>query len=60
MRIIHELLNLTVQTMEFSIEEKFPADFVTFTEEILNGNLQFLCAVQIYCTYCLPQFIITN
>ena len=25
---------------------KFPADLVTFTEEILNGQLQFLCSVR--------------
>ena len=24
--------------------EKFPADLVTFTEEILNGKLHFLCS----------------
>ena len=24
---------------------QFPADLVTFTEEILNGNLHFLCIV---------------
>ena len=24
---------------------KFPADLVTFTEEILNGKLDFLCSV---------------
>ena len=24
---------------------KFPADLVTFTEEIFNGNLHFLCSV---------------
>ena len=24
---------------------KFPADLVTFTEEILNGKLRFLCSV---------------
>ena len=29
--------------MKFSI--KFPADLVTFTEEILNGKLHFLCSV---------------
>ena len=26
-----------------SILSKFPADLVTFTEEILNGKLHFLC-----------------
>ena len=25
--------------------KKFPADLVTFTEEILNGKLHFLCSV---------------
>ena len=29
--------------MKFSI--KFPADLVTFTEEILSGKLHFLCGV---------------
>ena len=31
--------------MKFSIKDffsKFPADLVTFTEEVLNGKLQFL------------------
>ena len=28
--------------MKFSI--KFPVDLITFTEEILNGKLQFLCS----------------
>ena len=27
---------------------KFPADLVTFTEEILNGKLHFLCSVTCY------------
>ena len=34
--------------MKFSIKDffsKFPADLVTFTEEILNGKLHFLCSV---------------
>ena len=26
---------------------QFPADLVTFTDEILNGKLQFLCSVDI-------------
>ena len=42
----------TAQEMKFSIKDffskckknpQFPADFVTFTEEILNGKLHFLC-----------------
>ena len=36
----------TAQKMKFSIKDffsKFPADLVTFTEEILNGKLNFLC-----------------
>ena len=33
----------TVQKMKFSIKET--ADLVTFTEEILNGKLHFLCSV---------------
>ena len=39
----------TTQKMKFSIRDfpnsQFPADLVTFTEEILNGNLYFLCNV---------------
>ena len=38
----------TAQKMKFSIKDffsKFAADLVTFTEEILNGKLQFLCSV---------------
>ena len=27
---------------------QFPADLVTFTEEIVNGKLQFLCSVNFY------------
>ena len=27
---------------------QFPPDVVTFTEEILNGKLQFLCSVTYY------------
>ena len=27
---------------------QFPADLVTFTEEILNGKLYFLCSVNVY------------
>ena len=32
--------------------KQFPADFVTFTEEILHGKLHFLCSV----LYCIVQF----
>ena len=32
---------ITAQKMKFSI--KFSADLITFTEEILNGKLHFLC-----------------
>ena len=35
------LLSLTAQKMKFSVKET--ADLVTFTEEILNGKLYFLC-----------------
>ena len=35
----------TAHKMKFSIKDFFPADLVTFTEEILNGNLHFLCSV---------------
>ena len=43
--------NNTAQKMKFSIKDffgkcdQFPADLVTFTEEILNGKLHFLCIV---------------
>ena len=32
--------------MDFSTAQKmkFPADLVTFTQEILNGKIQFLCS----------------
>ena len=44
---------LTAQKMKFPIKDffskwpntQFPADLVTFTEEILNGKLHFFCAV---------------
>ena len=39
----------TAQKMKFSIKDffnKFPADLVTFTEEILNGKLHFLCGIE--------------
>ena len=29
---------------DFYNASKFPADLVTFTEEILNGNFHFLCS----------------
>ena len=33
------------QKLKFSIEvSQFPADLVTFTEEILNGKFNFLCS----------------
>ena len=40
--------------MKFSIKDifrkfrKFPADLVTFTEQILNGKLHFLCSDTCY------------
>ena len=37
------LCQVTAQKMKFSIKNpQFPADLVTFTEEILNGKLHFL------------------
>ena len=45
-----ELLKFTAQKMKFSIKDffskcdLFPADLVTFTEEILNEKLRFLCS----------------
>ena len=46
--------NNTAQKMKFSIQDFFskcdqirrPADLVTFTEEILNGKLHFLCSAK--------------
>ena len=39
-------LRCTVQKMKFSIKDFFiKCDLVTFTEEILNGKLHFLCNV---------------
>ena len=44
-------ISLTAQKMKFSIKDFFrkwdqdgTADLVTFTEEILNGKLHFLCS----------------
>ena len=46
--------------MKFSIKDflskcdkirKFPADLVTFTEEIFNGKLRFLFSAEIYVTF---------
>ena len=46
---------ITPQKMKFSIKDffskcnqirRFSADLVTFTEEILNGRLHFLCSVE--------------
>ena len=40
----------TAQKMKFSIKDffskcyQFPADLIAFTDEILNGNLHFLCS----------------
>ena len=38
-------INLFYKTSAVSVE---PADLVTFTEEILNGKLHFLCSGQIF------------
>ena len=35
---------ITAQNMKFSTMQ-FPADLITFIEEILNGKLHFLCSV---------------
>ena len=41
------LLYATAQKMKFSIKDFFSkADLVTFTEEILNAKLHFLCSLQ--------------
>ena len=40
-----ERLAYTIQKMKFSLNPQFPADLVTFTEEIFNGKLHFLCSV---------------
>ena len=45
----YQSISYTAQKMKFSIKDFFskcdqiPADLVTFTEEILNGKLHFLC-----------------
>ena len=45
-----KLIISTAQKMKISIKDffskcdQFPADLVTFTEEIVNGNLRFLCS----------------
>ena len=36
--------NYTAQKMKFSIKDFFSKE-ITFTEEILNGKLHFLCSV---------------
>ena len=36
------------QVLENHSLKKFPADLVTFTEEILNGKLHFLCSVNYF------------
>ena len=36
---------------------QFPADLVTFTEEILNGKLYFLCSVICVSTYDLTMVL---
>ena len=33
----------------YSLQKKKTADLVTFTEEILNGKLHFLCSVHCSC-----------
>ena len=38
----------TAQKMKFSIKDLETADLVTFTEEILNGKLYFLCSETYY------------
>ena len=35
---------------------QIPADLVTFTEEILNGKLHFLCSVVFYAVYDIDLF----
>ena len=61
----------TAQKINFSFKDFFSkcdqirrktADMVTFTEEILNGKLHFLCSVRALQTYTMDHFpkIITN
>ena len=38
---------------------QFPADLLTFTEEILNRKLHFLCGVGRFATYDIHMFICT-
>ena len=47
-----DIMSITAQKVKFSIKDfsrwpnsQFPADLVTFTEEIHNGKLHFLCTV---------------
>ena len=40
-----------------AIMVKFPADLVTFTEEILNGKLHFLCSDKINIKVILPDLV---
>ena len=49
------ITTFTAQKMKFSIEET--ADLVTFTEEILNGKLHFLCSVLSCCVENVRFFI---
>ena len=39
---------------KFYQTRSFPADLVTFTEQMLNGKLHFLCSEQ-YDQVCVPQ-----
>ena len=49
--------------MKFSINDylskcdQFPADLVTFTEEVIYGKLHFLCSVYIQCIYSVCVYI---
>ena len=38
-----ELIKNSILNLSSNAQKKFPADLVTFTEQILNGKLHFLC-----------------
>ena len=43
---LNDLVNIleTIEDIQNQPNPQFPADFVTFTEEILNGKLHFSCS----------------
>ena len=45
--IVSTAIDNTAQKIKFSLKDffRFPADLVTFSEEILNGKLHFWCSL---------------